>query len=166
VTEVPEPRWLDADEQRSWRALVLGTTLLFDRLDDDLRRSANLSLTEYEILVRLSERDGHLRMAQLADALAHSRSRVTHTIRRMEDAGLVERTTSPDDGRGVIASLTDKGMELLESVAPIHVNGVRDHLVDLASDEDFAALGRVMNAVADNLIARHPEMEMREENLG
>ena len=35
-------------------------------------------------------------------------------------------------------------------------------VVDLASDEDFAALGRVMNAVADNLIARHPEMEMRE----
>lgn len=141
---------------------MLGTTLLFDRLDDDLRRTANLSLTEYEILVRLSERDGHLRMAQLADALAHSRSRVTHTIRRMEDAGLVERTTSPDDGRGVIASLTDKGMELLVSIAPIHVNGVRDHLVDLASDDDFAALGRVMNAVADHLIARHPEMEMRE----
>jgi DNA-binding MarR family transcriptional regulator len=141
---------------------VLGTTLLFDRLDDDLRRQANLSLTEYEILVRLSERDGQLRMAQLADALAHSRSRVTHTIRRMENAGLVARTTSPDDGRGVIASLTDKGRELLECIAPLHVNGVRDHLVDLASDDDFAALGRVMNAVSDNLIARHPEMEMRE----
>ena len=157
-----EPRWLDDDQQRSWRALVLGTTLLFDRLDDDLRRHANLSLTEYEILVRLSERDGQMRMAQLADALAHSRSRVTHTVKRMEDAKLVERYTSPDDGRGVIASLTDKGQQLLERIAPVHVNGVRDHLVDLASDEDFAALGRVMNAVADNLIARHPEMEMRE----
>jgi DNA-binding MarR family transcriptional regulator len=157
-----EPRWLDDDQQRSWRALVLGTTLLFDRLDDDLRRHANLSLTEYEILVRLSERDGQMRMAQLADALAHSRSRVTHTIKRMEDAKLVERYTSPDDGRGVIASLTEKGQQLLERIAPVHVNGVRDHLVDLASDEDFAALGRVMNAVADNLIARHPEMEMRD----
>jgi DNA-binding MarR family transcriptional regulator len=157
-----EPRWLDADQQRSWRALVLGTTLLFDRLDDDLRRHANLSLTEYEILVRLSERDGQMRMAQLADALAHSRSRVTHTIKRMEDAKLVERYTSPDDGRGVIASLTEKGQQLLEDIAPIHVNGVRDHLVDLASDGDFAALGRVMNAVADHLIARHPEMEMRD----
>ena len=84
----PEPRWLDQDQQRSWRALVLGYTLLVDRLDDDLRRHANLSLTEYEILVRLSEKDGQLRMAQLADALAHRRSRVTHTIKRMEEAGL------------------------------------------------------------------------------
>ncbi len=157
-----EPRWLDDDQQRSWRALVLGTTLLFDRLDDDLRRHCNVSLTEYEILVRLSERDGQMRMAQLADALAHSRSRVTHTIRRMEKAELVVRSTSPDDGRGVIAALTPKGQELLERLAPLHVNGVRDHLVDLCSDEDFAALGRAMNAVADHLIARHPEMEMRE----
>ncbi len=33
----------------------MGMTLLIDRLDDDLRRSFGLSLTEYEILVRLSE---------------------------------------------------------------------------------------------------------------
>ena len=157
----PEPRWLDADQQQAWRALVLGYTLLIDRLDDDLRRYANLSLTEYEILVRLSERDGSMRMAQLADALAHSRSRVTHTVKRMENARLVERTTSPDDGRGVIATMTEKGWQLLRDIAPLHVAGVRDHLVDLVSDEDFAALGRVMNAVADHLIARHPEMEMR-----
>ena len=157
-----EPRWLNADQQRSWRALVLGFTLLSDRLDDDLRRHANLSLTEYEILVRLSERDGKLRMAQLADALAHSRSRVTHTIKRMENAKLVERLTSPDDGRGVIASLTDKGWQLLRDIAPVHVEGVRDHLVDLVSDDDFAALGRAMDAVADHLIARHPEMEIRD----
>ena len=51
----------------------------------------DLSLTEYEILVRLSERpERQMRMAQLADALAHSRSRVTHTVARMEKAGLVD----------------------------------------------------------------------------
>jgi len=140
---------------------VLGTTLLFDRLDDDLRRHHNISLAEYEILVRLSERGGQLRMAQLADAMAHSRSRITHTIKRMERSELVERCESPDDGRGVIARLTERGALLLRNVAPTHVEGVREHLVDLASDEDFQALGRVMDAVSDDLIARHPEMELR-----
>ena len=162
MTEVPAARWLDEDQQRSWRALVMGTTLLFDRLDDDLRRTCDLSLVEYEILVRLSEAEGRrMRMAQLADALAHSRSRVTHTVARMEKAGLVQRTVSPEDGRGVLAAMTDKGYELIRQVAPVHVNGVRDHLVDLATPEDFAALGRVMNAVADHLVAAHPEMEIR-----
>jgi DNA-binding MarR family transcriptional regulator len=157
-----ETAWLDEDEQRCWRALLMGMTLLLDRLDDDLHRNCDLSLVEYEILVRLSEReDRQMRMAQLADALAHSRSRVTHTITRMERAGLVVRTSSPEDGRGVVASMTDKGYDLLARMAPLHVNGVRAHLVDLVSPEDFQAVGRVMNAVSDHLVAGHPEMEMR-----
>jgi DNA-binding MarR family transcriptional regulator len=139
----------------------MGTTLLFDRLDEDLRRDFDISLVEYEILVRLSERDGHLRMAALADALAHSRSRVTHTVTRMEKAGLVRRSRSDEDGRGIIASLTDKGHDLLVRAAHTHVQGVRDYLVDLVQDEDFAALGRVMDAVADHLVEAHPEMEIR-----
>jgi hypothetical protein len=57
--------------------------------------------------------------------------------------------------------MTDQGYELLEAMAPTHVNGVRDYLVDLASDEDFEALGRVMNAVADKLVVAHPESEIR-----
>ncbi len=139
----------------------MGTTLLFDRLDEDLRRDFDISLVEYEILVRLSERDGQMRMAALADALAHSRSRVTHTVTRMEKAGLVKRSRSDEDGRGIIAALTDKGLDLLVRAAPTHVQGVREHLVDLAADEDFVALGRVMDAVADHLVAAHPEMEIR-----
>ncbi|HEX8781270.1 MAG TPA: MarR family transcriptional regulator [Nocardioides sp.] len=162
ATVPDETRWLDEPQQRSWRALVIGTTLLMDRLDDDLRRAFDISLVEYEILVRLSEREGRrMRMAQIADALAHSRSRVTHTIDRMERAGWVVRSTTPEDGRGVVATMTDAGMELLERAAHLHVTGVRRNLVDLVDGEDFAALGRVMDAVSDHLISSHPEMEIR-----
>lgn len=162
TTASREPRWLDEAQQRSWRALVIGTTLLMDRLDDDLRRNFNISLTEYEILVRLSERPGRcMRMAQLADALAHSRSRVTHTVDRMEKAGYVVRGTTPEDGRGIVATMTDKGFAVLEEAAPLHVEGVRSYLVDVAAPDDFVALGRAMDAVTDQLIAAHPEMEIR-----
>ena len=89
----------------------MGMTLLIDRLDDDLRRSFGLSLTEYEILVRLSEADDRrMRMAQLADALAHSRSRVTHTVARMEKAGLVARSATPEDGRGIVVRDDRQGL--------------------------------------------------------
>lgn len=157
-----EPRWLDEPQQHAWRALVIGSTLLMDRLDDDLRRSFNISLTEYEILVRLSERPGRsMRMAQLADALAHSRSRVTHTVDRMQRAGLIVRAATPEDGRGIVATMTDEGYALLEEAAPMHVEGVRSYLVDVAKPADFVALGRVMDAVTDELISGHPEMEIR-----
>jgi DNA-binding MarR family transcriptional regulator len=155
-------RWLDADQQSAWRSFVVGVTLLLDRLDADLQHDFDLSLTEYEILVRLSERpQRQMRMAQLADALAHSRSRVTHTVTRMQKAGLVDRTSSPEDGRGIVCRLTDQGYDLLVSAAHVHVTGVRDYLVDLVDPADFAALGRVMDAVSDRLIACHPEMDIR-----
>ncbi len=161
-TDDPVARWLDTSQQQAWRALIMGMTLLTDRLDADLRRGFDISLAEYEILVRLSERpERRLRMAQLADAMAHSRSRVTHTVKRMEKAGLVRRFDSEEDRRGVVCEMTEQGYDLLVRMAPTHVNGVRDYLVDLATDDDLKALGRVMNSVADKLVVAHPESEIR-----
>jgi len=159
---VTEPAWLDAGQQRSWRALVIGMTLLTHRLDDDLRRDFGLSLTEYEILVRLSESpDREMRMAALADSLCLSRSRITHTVARMEATGLVERRASRTDGRGVVAVMTDGGAQRLEEASPSHLAAVREHLVDLVDPTDFDAMGRVMNAVADDLVAQNPDAEIR-----
>jgi DNA-binding MarR family transcriptional regulator len=145
-------RWLDVEQQHAWRAYLVGTTLLMDRLDRDLRSTHGIALTEYEILVRLSEApDRRMRMALLAHALCHSRSRVTHTVSRMERAGLVERDPCLEDGRGVEAVLTEKGYATLVAAAPDHVTGVREYLVELASDDDLAAVGHVFDAVADRL---------------
>ncbi len=163
VVPTPPTRWLDDEQQGSWRALVIGMTLLTDQLSDDLEKRWGISLTEYEILVRLSEcPDRQMRMARLAAALAHSRSRVTHTVRRMQDRGWVTRSASPDDGRGVLCQMTDEGHALLTDAAHTHVQGVREYLVDLVDAGDFAAVGRVMNAVSDRLISRAPEMEIRQ----
>ncbi|MBD8868892.1 MarR family winged helix-turn-helix transcriptional regulator [Nocardioides donggukensis] len=160
---VPEEvRWLDPEQQRAWRAFCVGTTLLFDRLDDELRAEVGIGMNEYEVLVRLSEaEDNRMRMSTLADAMCFSRSRITHTIARMQRDGLVERTAACDDGRGIIAQLTDRGMSTLVEAAPTHVSGVRAHIVDLAEAGDFAALGRVMDAVVDQLAAAHPEADLR-----
>jgi DNA-binding MarR family transcriptional regulator len=75
-----------------------------------------------------------MRMAQLADALAHSRSRVTHTVARMQNARLVERAQSPEDGRGVVATMTETGYDLLVRAAPCHVESVRRNIVDLVAE--------------------------------
>jgi len=156
----PETRWLDESQQSDWRAYIVGTTLLLDTLDRELRQAHGISMGEYEILVRLSESpDRTLRMAKIAESMQHSRSRVTHTVSRMEKAGLITRCASEADKRGVEARMTDAGWELLVQAAHTHVTGVRAHLVDLAKPEDFTALGRVMNAVSDQLITENPEFE-------
>lgn len=161
--EQPVTPWLDEHQQRAWRAFLVGTTLLMDRLDRELRERHRLSLPEYEILVRLSEAPTHrLRMAVLADSVSHSRSRVTHTVNRMEAAGLVSRDACVADGRGVEAVLTDHGTAALAEAAPTHVAGVRRLLVDLVGADDFQAVGRVFDAVTDSLIeGSSPAMDIR-----
>ncbi|GAA2099326.1 MarR family transcriptional regulator [Microlunatus panaciterrae] len=139
--------WLSQEQQRIWRAYLLGSARLSERLDADLRQFG-IDLAEYEILVCLEESEGHqLRMSELADAVHQSRSRLTHTVARMEKAGLVERTLCPTDRRGVWARLTEAGIQLLKTAAPSHVQAVRTNFVEAMTEEDYAALGRAFAAV-------------------
>ena len=145
----PTVPWLSADQQEVWRAYLSGSARLADRLDADLRHFG-LDLAEYEILVTLSEApDRRVRMAELAAAVHQSRSRLTHTVTRMEATQLVERTTCPIDRRGVWAHLTDTGFALLQRAAPEHVESVRRYFVEVVSDADYAAVGRAFAAVSD-----------------
>ncbi|MEV7973623.1 MarR family transcriptional regulator [Cellulomonas sp. NPDC089187] len=141
-------KWLSDDEQGWWRAYRDGTARLLDVLGHELERDTGLSLGEYEVLVRLSEApERTLRMSELAGELAHSRSRLTHTIRRMENAGLVERTPCAQDARGVNCTMTPAGHQRLVAAAPSHVTSVRTYLVDALTTEQMRALGEAMAAV-------------------
>lgn len=146
--------WLDAEQQRHWRAWVSASTLLRERLSRELQAAHGLTLADYEILVRLSEAPGRrLRMSVLADSTLASRSRLTHQIDRLERAGLVVRQSCSDDRRGQLAVLTDQGWDTLTTAAPTHVAGVRRHLVEVLTPDQFAELGRACAAVVSGLRA-------------
>jgi len=154
---VSETRWLDIKQQTHWRAYLRGTRLLERALVDDLAPH-RIQLTEYELLSMLSESPGQrTRMSKLADDIVQSRSRVTHTAARLEKRGWVERNRASDDGRGVEIGLTDEGREALEEIAGLHVESVREHLVDVLTPEQFTALGEVMATVRDRLAPDHHE---------
>ena len=150
-------RWLSGEQQRHWRAFRNGVALLNDALGRELEEQSCLSVHEYEVLVRLSEApDRRLRMSELASGIGHSRSRLTHTIARMEQAGPVERRACASDLRGVECVLTEAGFRRLVDAAPGHVASVREHLVDVLSDEQLAALGEAM-AVVEHRLRETPE---------
>lgn len=148
----PEDLWLTRSEQEAWRLFLYATTLLTDRLTEALQADPGVDLTmgEYEILVRLSEAPGEaIRMSDLADQVVHSRSRLTHTVSRMEKRGLVERMRCSDDGRGRQAQLTEAGQALLGLAAPTHVRSVRELLLDVVGHDDFLELGRILGRTLD-----------------
>jgi DNA-binding MarR family transcriptional regulator len=145
-------RWLTTDQQSYWRDYVAATELLQDRLSRELQATHGLTLADYEILVRLSEsQDRALRMSQLADVTLSSRSRLSHQIDRMEKTGLVRREACEHDRRGANAVLTEHGWQVLVAAAPTHVGGVREHLLDVLSEKEFAALGHALGKVAEHL---------------
>ena len=144
-------QWLSDTEQSSWRAILRGTRLLERALDDALG-DAGLQLSEYEIISMLSESPHHrLRMSELAAMVVQSRSRLTHTAKRLEDRGWVTREQCSDDKRGVELVLTPGGLTAVREIARIHVQSVRDNIVDIMKPEQFAAIGEAMGIVRDHL---------------
>ncbi|WP_374968081.1 MarR family winged helix-turn-helix transcriptional regulator [Terrabacter sp. BE26] len=144
-------RWLSDAEQASWRAILRGTRLLEQALDDALG-DAGLQLSEYEIISMLSETENHrLRMSELAAMVVQSRSRLTHTAKRLEDRGWVTREQCANDKRGVELVLTPGGLEAVRAIAQVHVRSVRDNLVDIMTPEQFTAIGDAMGIVRDHL---------------
>ena len=146
-----EPRWLTADEQNAWRAYIRLAKLLMRQLDRDLH-PFGLSTNDYEILVELSEAPDHrLRMTELADLTAQSRSRLSHQITRMEAKELVRRDACDGDKRGMFAVITPRGMKTIERVAPYHVESVRRHFIDQLAPEQLGALNEAYQPVLEQL---------------
>lgn len=145
-------RWLTDAEQTVWRDFLDVTRLLMERLNRQLVADSGLSLAEYEVLVRLSEaQDRRLRMSELADLVVNSRSRLTHTVRRLEDRGWVRREECEEDRRGIRCILLEDGFEMLEAAAPGHVEAVRSIIFDPLGPADVANLGLLMRRIRADL---------------
>ncbi len=146
-----DTRWLSDTEQLAWRTHLEVSKLLTHQLERDLQ-PFGLTLNDYEILVNLSEAEEHrMRMSDLARATLQSKSRLSHQITRMENAGLVRRRSCDSDRRGLYAVLTDEGRQTMVRVAPHHVASVREHFIDLLPAADLTALRRSLDPVADHL---------------
>ncbi len=148
-------RWLDADEQRTWRAWMGSARLILETLDRQLSQTADLPHTYYEILVRLSEAPGRtLRMSQLADGALVSRSRLSHAVSRLEGKGWIRRESCPDDKRGALAVLTDDGFAVLAAAAPGHVEAVRQVLFDPLDAAEVRQLESICSRLLEGLDSR------------
>jgi DNA-binding MarR family transcriptional regulator len=153
--------WLTEEQQRAWRAWLTVAELLPRALDAQLQRDAGLSHPAYVVLAMLSEAPGRSRrMSDLARRANQSQSRLSHTVARLEARGWVRREPAPDDGRGAVAVLTDAGWELVRSVAPGHVDAVRQAMFDPLTPEQTTSLCEVLQALVEGL---DPDRSLRVE---
>jgi DNA-binding MarR family transcriptional regulator len=84
----------------------------FQRKSERNSRAAGLTPQRYLLLLMIKGApDGreHSTVTELAERLQLAQSTVTELVRRAEEAGLVERAQSADDGRVAHLKLTDEG---------------------------------------------------------
>lgn len=143
-----EAHWLDAEEQRTWRAFLAAVRRIGDDLERQLQHKAGMPHTYYLILAMLSESaDWTASMTDLATKTGASASRLSHAMNRLEEQGWVERNRSSCNGRIIMATLTEAGFATLTSIAPGHVCEVRRVLFDRLSREQIRQLYEIAEAI-------------------
>ena len=133
---------LSSSELAAWRGLLRVHSALVHELDRELEETHGLPLTHYEVLLYLESAAGQqLRMAELASSVLLSQSGVTRLVDRLERDGLVAREPCPDDGRGLLATLTPAGLRRLEEARPTHLAGVRRRFLAFFDERELRSLG-------------------------
>jgi DNA-binding MarR family transcriptional regulator len=140
--------WLNDEEQTIWRAFLWSHQLLRERLDQQMQRDAGIPHAYYLILVVLSEEpERTASMTDLARITQFSPSRLSHAVRKLERLGWIARQRHPENGRVVMARVTDDGFTVLRGAAPGHVREVRRLLFDRITQEQLRQLGDISHAL-------------------
>jgi DNA-binding MarR family transcriptional regulator len=133
---------LDIAELRSWQNFLEAALRLSATLNRGLVEAHKLTLVDVRLLDMLNRSPtGSARMGDLAEGLMSLPSRITRQIRRLEVQGLVRREASPDDGRGVLATITDDGRDAVKQAMVTYGECVRRHFLGQLTRPQVAAIG-------------------------
>jgi len=148
---------LDAGEAAFWRSLIRVATVLPRALEDQFLPETGLTVSDYGVLVALSEAPGRLlRISALAATTALSLSRISRVVDDLARRGLVEKRRCAEDGRASNAVLTEAGLARLKAAYPSHLARVRASVFDHLSAEDLRTAGPVLARLAAALDATPP----------
>ncbi|MFY1599681.1 MarR family winged helix-turn-helix transcriptional regulator [Micromonospora sp. WMMD737] len=148
--------WLTDEQQQIWRDYLAMSSRLHTAMHRQLQADCDLSLSDYDVLVALSER-GPTRINELGEHLGWEQSRLSHQLRRMRGRGMVEREGDHDDRRGATVAITDAGTAALEAAAPGHVELVRSVVFDGLPPDQLGALGGALRAALRRLERRRAD---------
>ncbi len=144
-TSIPSPR---DPRLRAWRTFLYAHAQVRRQLERELQAEQAMGLGEYEVLLTLAYSEARrLRMSELADRLALSRSGATRLVDRLEGDRLVERMSCESDRRGQWAQLTESGLERLRTASPTHLRGIGEHFLDRIPVGELQALRATLNRV-------------------
>jgi len=140
--------WVDAAQGMTVVTSVMRAhQILLARVEETLR-PWNLSFPRYELLRLLAfSRSGALPITKASERLQVHVTSVTSAMKRLLDAGLVERRPHPTDGRTTLVEITESGRRVVAEATEALNSGVfadpgMDHAEQVALIDSIAALRR------------------------
>jgi DNA-binding MarR family transcriptional regulator len=110
-----ERRWGRSPAMLAVTSIMRAQAILIAELDA-LLRPYELTFARYEALVLLTfSGRGALPLSKIGERLMVHPTSVTNTVDRLVASGLVDKRPNPNDGRGTLASITDKGRGIVEA---------------------------------------------------
>jgi DNA-binding MarR family transcriptional regulator len=108
-------RWGESTSMLAVTSVMRAQQLLLARVDA-LVKPYGLTFARYEALVLLTfSRNGSLPLSKIGQRLQVHPTSVTNIVDRLEKSGLVARRPNPDDGRGTLAEITQRGRDAVEA---------------------------------------------------
>ena len=132
-------------ELRAWSGILHAHAVVGRRLEVALQERHRLSLAEYTVLQRLWTAGGSLRMSDLAGSALLSPSGVSRLVDRLVAEELLERTTSGDDGRAILAVLTASGERRRCQAATTYAERLREAFLAGYSPDELDVLGDLLH---------------------
>ncbi|KRV49432.1 MarR family transcriptional regulator [Wenjunlia vitaminophila] len=113
--ELWRTRWGAVPSMAAITSVMRAQQILLARVDAVVK-PYGLTFARYEALVLLTfSQAGELPMSKIGERLMVHPTSVTNTVDRLVRAGLVDKRPNPQDGRGVLASITERGREVVEA---------------------------------------------------
>lgn len=118
-------------------------------------RSFDLQQGEFDVLATLRRSGAPFSLAptHLFEALMISSGGMTNRLDRLEKYGLITRTPNPEDRRGTLVSLTERGTTLINTLMPLHVDN-EARALNILSREEQQALNMLLGKLIAGLTAR------------
>ncbi|MEA2467970.1 MAG: hypothetical protein QOJ57_2096 [Thermoleophilaceae bacterium] len=139
----------DRGLRQAWRDVFEAHAAVMELLEAEMRDESGLSITEYDVLLHLSEATPPVRMHELADAVVLSKSGLTRVVDRMEGNGLLARVPISGDRRSTAIALTPAGERVFRDARTVHRRGIKRHFIDHLTDEDATVIRRVFSRARD-----------------
>ena len=134
----------NAVEKDAWIGFIYAFTSINSEIEASLQENFQISHAEYEILLRLQLSANHrLRIQDLAQSSALSRSGVSRAVDRLEKSGYLQKVVAPEDKRGAYAELTADGLDSFEKIKHAHISFVKSRFLKAFNEEELNTMAEL-----------------------